>query len=87
MKIIIIALSCVILTESAQPEPFGGFDNSIVFNENQEGSYKSLLFDQILTGSFEGGPFDRLRPKCADKSKPTCVCADGTIITRSVKTY
>merc|ERR1711874_531402 len=33
-------------------------------------------------GPFGRGPFDRLKPKCADDSKPTCVCADGTTITR-----
>ena len=34
-------------------------------------------------GPFGRGPLDRLKPKCADDSKPTCVCgADGTTITR-----
>merc|ERR1711953_1291370 len=29
-------------------------------------------------GPFGRGPFDRLKPKCADDSKPTCTCADGS---------
>ena len=92
MKIIIVAsLSCAFLAESAQIGPFPGAENSLWNNEIEsgpsEGVALSILFNQMGDGSFEGGPFSHLRPKCADKSKPTCVCNNRKVIVRYVNTF
>ena len=91
MKIIIVALSCAFLAESAQIGPFPGDANSLWTNEVESGPSEgvafSILFNQMQERSFEGGPFSHLRPKCGDKSKPTCVCDNGKVIVRYIKNF